>query len=163
MDFNPQNIDLQFIVEDTFSVLAANAQNKKVQLISQIPAKTIAFADANMATTVVRNLISNALKFTNELGKIVVNSRYISDNQNNSTSKKIEVCVLDTGIGIAKDDIYKLFKIDESLKTNGTAGEQGTGLGLILCHEFVERNGGNIWVESEEGKGSQFYFTLPVA
>jgi len=107
-----------------------------------------------MILTVLRNLISNAIKFTNESGKVTIGYK-LMDNT-------VELYVKDTGIGMNKQQIEKLFKIEENVSTPGTNKEKGTGLGLILCKEFVEKHKGRIWVESEEGKGSTFSFTLPV-
>ena len=104
--------------------------------------------------TAVRNLISNAIKFTPEGGAITLG---LQQNKNN-----VIVSIADTGVGMSKEIISKLFRIDTKLTTKGTANEKGTGLGLILCKEFIEKNGGQILVESEVGKGSVFYFTLPV-
>jgi len=106
-----------------------------------------------MIGTVLRNLISNAIKFTNSGGTIVISAEQKPD--------ELLVTVSDNGVGIKNDTIEKLFRIDENNSTAGTQNEEGTGLGLILCKEFVEKHGGKIWVESEVGKGSKFYFTIP--
>jgi signal transduction histidine kinase len=107
-----------------------------------------------MLKTVLRNLISNSIKFTNTNGRIDV---YALQKQN-----AIEITVKDNGVGINEIIRDKLFKIDKTATTRGTADEKGSGLGLALCKEFVEKHGGKIWVESELGKGSNFKFTLPV-
>ncbi|MBE0646735.1 MAG: ATP-binding protein, partial [Bacteroidales bacterium] len=112
-------------------------------------------ADRDMILTVLRNLISNAVKFTSFGGKIHI---IVTPNHD-----FCEISVRDSGIGISKEDIDKLFRIDSKFSTRGTADEKGTGLGLILCKEFVEKHGGKIWVESELGKGSTFRFTLPIS
>jgi two-component system, sensor histidine kinase and response regulator len=106
-----------------------------------------------MISTVVRNLCSNSIKFTPKNGTIRVSAL---EKENN-----IEVCISDTGIGISEKDIDKLFRIDVHHTTIGTSSEKGTGLGLILCKEFIEKNDGQIWVESTLGKGSNFKFILP--
>ena len=112
-----------------------------------------AFADRQMVNTVIRNLVNNAVKFT-ESGKIVeVNVR--------SEEKFVEVEIKDQGVGISPENLEKIFRIDVKYKTIGTSGEKGTGLGLILCHEFVQKNFGAIWCESEVGKGTSFFFTIP--
>jgi signal transduction histidine kinase len=111
------------------------------------------YAHRNSINTVVRNLIANAIKFTPPEGKITVNVQ--------SQADSVVVSIADTGVGMSKDVMNKLFRIDTKHTTKGTADEKGTGLGLILCKEFVEKNGGHIWVESEEGKGSVFRFTVP--
>jgi signal transduction histidine kinase len=107
-----------------------------------------------MITTVVRNLITNAIKFTPENGEITVFAE--------KTENEVIVAVRDTGIGISDEDKQILFRIDVHHTTIGTSQEKGTGLGLILCKEFVEKHGGKIWVESEIGKGSTFKFTIPI-
>ena len=106
-----------------------------------------------MITTVIRNLITNAIKFTPENGRITI---LVSNEMD-----YYRVAVSDTGVGISSDDQAKLFRIDTNPSTIGTSHEQGTGLGLILCKEFVEKNGGTIGLESEVGKGSTFHFTVP--
>ena len=110
-------------------------------------------ADRNMLKTILRNLISNSIKFTNKNGSVEVNA--FADRKN------VEISVSDNGIGMTKETIGKLFRLDANLSTRGTEDEKGTGLGLFLCKEFVERHGGKIWAESEEGKGSVFKFILP--
>ena len=106
-----------------------------------------------MPDTILRNLISNALKFTNMGGTVIVTARPAAD--------MVEVTVSDTGIGIPENAISKLFRIDTKYSKPGTAGEEGTGLGLVLCKELVEKNGGHIWVESDGQHGTTFFFTLP--
>ena len=103
---------------------------------------------------IVRNLVSNSIKFTNSGGKVTLNAKRFDN--------FIEISVADTGVGIAKTNLDKLFKLDQNVSTKGTANEEGTGLGLILCKEMVEKHCGKIWVESEAGKGTTFYFTLPL-
>ena len=108
-----------------------------------------------MLKTIFRNLISNATKFTPENGSITINYAL--------SGSQVEVSVADTGIGIPPENLSKLFRIDTNVSTKGTANETGTGLGLILCKEFIGKHNGKIWVESEEGKGSEFKFTLPMS
>ena len=107
-----------------------------------------------MLKTVILNLVSNAIKFTNSGGAININAE--------QTDSDLIISVSDNGIGISPENLAKLFDISEVLSTKGTAGETGTGLGLLLCKEFVEKHGGIIWVDSEVGKGSEFKFTLPI-
>lgn len=152
IEYHPQKSDLSIIVNNTISLLTPNAEEKQVKLVSNIDENTIAWFDKNMITTVFRNLINNAIKFTNPGGEIHVEGK--------SSDNFIELSVIDSGIGIKKTDAEKLFIIDVKHSTPGTSGEEGTGLGLILCKEFVERHGGEIWVESELEKGSEFKFTL---
>ncbi len=109
-----------------------------------------------MISTVLRNLISNALKYSDLNGNVNITGRVISDN---GAGKMVEISVIDHGIGIKNENLSKLFRIDQNPSTPGTADEKGTGLGLILCKDFIEKNGGEIWVESELNKGSVFNFT----
>ena len=117
------------------------------------PENIIVQADFNMVDTVFRNLVSNALKFTNKGGKIFITVKVVDST--------IEVSVKDTGVGIKPENVGKLFRVDQSYSTLGTEKEKGTGLGLVLCKEFIEKNKGKIWVKSKQGVGSEFYFTLP--
>ena len=113
------------------------------------------YADINMISTVIRNLISNALKYTENKGIIYLESNKLKD--------KIQINIVDSGVGIKKENIDKLFKIDSNISTSGTANEKGTGLGLIICKEFIEKNNGEISFESTEGKGSTFRFSIPLS
>ena len=108
-----------------------------------------------MSNGVVRNLMTNAVKFTGPDKKIEVKLQ--------ASDREIEVSIVDEGIGIPPEYLGKLFRIDEKFKSVGTAGEKGTGLGLIICHEFVEKHGGKITVQSKPGKGTTFSFTIPSA
>jgi len=135
------------------SLLQANAVNKQIQLTGTIEKNTFIKADKNMINTILRNLVSNAIKFTGLNGKINVNAKVADD----STI----VSVSDTGIGLDKEDIEKLFRIDVQFVTKGTAQEAGTGLGLVICKEMIEKHQGKIWVESAKFKGSTFYFSIP--
>lgn len=151
--FLPDYFDMKFVVDSSISLLKPTADKKKISLETRIIDETKVFADINMINTVVRNLISNAIKFTLEGGKISINC---TENKNH-----FEFYVEDNGIGIADDVLDKLFRIDVLFTTVGTSNESGTGLGLILCKEFITKNCGKIRVESKPGKGSRFYFTLP--
>jgi len=155
IQWNPENVELNQVARSTVELLSRNAQQKNIRLQNEINGKTFVTADKNMLQTVFRNLISNAIKFTPDGGSITIHSREIDN--------FIETRVSDTGVGIGEKDIEKLFRIDTHFSRSGTNDEQGTGLGLILCKEFLLKNGGNIWVESEVGKGSSFIFTLPVS
>ena len=128
------------------------AAAKNITLKNNIDMDIFINCDKEMTKTVLRNLISNAIKFSNKDGTIALNAY--------QQSSFLEVQIKDTGIGISINDKPNLFGIDKNLSTPGTAGEKGTGLGLILCKELIEKQGGKIWVESEEGKGSTFHFTL---
>jgi len=152
IDFNPQLVDLSQIIDENITVLKSAANNKKITLQTELSPRTNVFADENMIMAVVRNLLSNAIKFTHPQGRVYITSK--------NSKNIVEVCVADTGVGLSKVDLKRLFRIDDPFKTLGTNKEQGSGLGLILCKEFVEKNGGKIWAESELGKGSKFKFTL---
>ncbi len=153
MNYEPHYISLKKMVDNALDSMMLNIENKQLKINLNINPEMIVFADENMITTVIRNLVSNAIKFSNSDSSI--NLRCISKDQN------IEFAVIDHGIGIPKDVQEKLFRIDQHVTTEGTKEEKGSGLGLILCKEFVEKNGGKIWVESEINKGSAFIFTLP--
>jgi len=144
--------NLKDVVEDNVDLLNGNARQKNIK-ISYPEHSAYWHFDVNMISTVMRNLISNAIKFTEENGIIDIN--YEERNQ------KLYVSITDTGVGIAKKDANRLFKLDVNPSTIGTSDEKGTGLGLILCNEFISRHGGEIWVESEPGEGSIFKFYLP--
>ncbi len=151
--YDPTHVAITPIVCETLSLLEANAIQKNITIRQLIDTELIVFVDENMLKTVLRNLISNAIKFTPNGG--FINLKATSD------SKQVEICVEDTGIGIPPDILPLLFQIENTISTQGTAREQGTGLGLIVCKEFIEKHNGKIWVESIEDKGSQFKFTLP--
>ncbi len=114
------------------------------------------FADEKMINSVLLNLISNSLKFTRKNGTVTLNAKESGD-------QMIEISISDTGVGMPKGKVEKIFKIGEKIGSKGTDGELSTGLGLLLCKEFVEKHNGNIWVESEENVGSTFYFTVPAS
>lgn len=154
LDYRPEHIDLSFIASDTLAVMKPNADNKGIIISSLVEFETMVYGDLNMITTVFRNLVSNAIKFSYAGDKVTIHGRQIDD--------FVEITVEDTGIGMAPENLKKLFHIDSQYKLEGTAHEQGTGLGLILCKEFVEKHGGKIWAESEEGVGSKFKFILPM-
>jgi two-component system sensor histidine kinase/response regulator len=153
--FKPQNLSLSATCGNIIEILTPGANAKNIIINYSATDHLIVFADADMLKTVMRNLVSNAIKFTNNGGTISITARQIDSN--------ITISVSDNGIGIAPDNLSKLFNISEVITTTGTAKETGTGLGLLLCKEFVEKHGVKIWVESEQGKGSEFKFTLPVA
>jgi signal transduction histidine kinase len=150
--FQPTKVNLKAIVAINIEFLRNNAESKNITILSDI-LETSVFADENMLDTVLKNLLSNAIKFTPANGTVAISSE--------EKDTEVEISISDTGIGIKPEDIDKLFKIEVSHTTIGTGKEKGTGLGLILCKELVEKNGGSIWVECEEGKGSRFYIRLP--
>ncbi|MFA8300242.1 MAG: ATP-binding protein [Hyphomicrobiales bacterium] len=149
----PKVIDANEVVNENIQLLSTPITNKKLNVNNLIPKDTFVWADYNLLSTVIRNLINNATKFTPSEGIINI----ILGIENNET---LIISVQDTGIGLSQKDINKLFRIDVDTKFIGSSTEKGTGLGLILCKEFVEINGGRIWVTSEEGKGSTFSFSL---
>ncbi|MDA3911107.1 MAG: transporter substrate-binding domain-containing protein [Bacteroidales bacterium] len=150
--YKPEKIHLSEIVREILELSKSLAKIKDISLEYTYNEDFEVYADVNMLKTILRNLISNAIKYTHSNGKIVISA---VQNQNN-----IEITVTDNGVGMSEENRSKLFKIDTNITTPGTANEKGSGLGLILCKEFVEKHGGKIWAESEEGKGSTFYFTL---
>jgi signal transduction histidine kinase/ligand-binding sensor domain-containing protein len=154
INFNPLSFNLSQLIQEEFLMINDMASGKNIELRSLIPDSLTVLADKNMIRTVLRNLITNALKFTHKNGLVEVSSI--------TSLKHLEIAVSDNGIGISQESIAKLFRIDSNLSTRGTENEKGTGLGLILCKEFVEKHGGTIWVESNEGEGSTFKFTLPI-
>ncbi len=150
-----EDIDLHVLSNDTVDLLQDLAANKNIFLHSFVRKNTIIHADENMLKTIIRNLITNAIKFTPNEGRVTIEAVPSSTNV-----KTIEIHVSDTGIGISHENIRKLFKIDVHHSTKGTASEQGTGLGLIICQEMVHKNDGDIWVESEQDKGTTVKFTV---
>ncbi len=155
IQFNPVLIDFHYIVNNLFQLLKFTANDKKIKLINEVPIGFLITADVNMFTTIIRNLATNAVKFTQENGSVIIGVT------SNPKDEFLNIYIRDTGIGMTKEIIDKLFKTKETVTTQGTANEKGSGLGLLLAKEFVERHGGKIWVESELDKGSTFWFTLP--
>jgi signal transduction histidine kinase len=154
MSFRPENFVFEVVASETCAIFAEIAAKKAIEINMEFTGYNEVEADIAMVGTVLRNLISNAIKFTKSGGKIIISAKPVD--------KQLLVSVRDTGIGISSEDIKKLFRIEETYTTKGTLNEKGTGLGLILCKEFIEKNGGQIWAESEIGKGSTFWFLLPL-
>lgn len=152
LKFKYEKINFNDIVNNSIELLNQNAVVKNISIVNKINKVIYVNADSNMLRLVIQNLITNAIKFTPEKGEI-----FIEANENGDL---IEVVVMDNGIGIDPSKIDLLFDFNTQITSEGTAGEKGTGLGLPLCKEFVERNNGKIWIESEPGKGSKFIFTL---
>lgn len=152
LNLQATKIELHKIVEENIQLLSS-VQNKQISLLNTIPKGAIAFADSNTTNLVIRNLMTNAIKFTNDGGTVTISAE--------EKPHEWVVSVQDNGIGINDDVLKILFDKTAPYTTRGTANEKGTGLGLILCKEFVEKNGGTIWVDSREGRGSKFSFTLP--
>lgn len=151
--FAPQPVDMAQIVAKHAALFAPIALEKHIKLGNHMPARMLLCADLTMIETTVRNLLSNAIKYTRAEGHVEIGA--VSDDH------AITLSVSDTGIGIPKDKLSALFQIETPYRQLGTAEEKGTGLGLILCKEFLEKHGGRIWAESEVGKGSTFYVYLP--
>ena len=152
-NFKPVKINLYDLLREEIESLKTLASQKQITLKHLINPDLNVAADLQMVKTILRNLISNAIKFTNINGEIIVNATELK--------QFVEVEVKDNGIGISAENQKKLFQIDTFHSTPGTHDEKGTGLGLLLCKEFVELHGGNILIDSETGKGSRFAFTLP--
>lgn len=152
LSLQPSRIDLHRIVEENIQLLGS-VPNKQITLHNRVPSNTIAYADSNTVNLVLRNLMTNAIKFTNDGGEVVIRCQ--------ERESEWLVTVEDNGVGMPEDVLKILFDKTAPYTTRGTANEKGTGLGLILCKEFVEKNGGEIFVESAEGRGSKFSFTVP--
>ncbi len=155
ISYEPAKLNLLAVAEETVRLLEGDAERKHITFQQYIDPHQIVFADENMLKTIFRNLISNAIKFTGSNGTITLKS---SANQ-----QLVEINVADSGVGIPADTISKLFRVDTIVTTKGTLKESGTGLGLLLCKDFVEKHNGKIWVESVVGKGSEFKFSIPLA
>lgn len=153
--FSPYNIDIKSIAEKSLDLLQETAEQKKIIINNNIDEDLFVYVDIKMTETVLRNLISNALKFTERDGIINIDAKILGE--------YIEISVKDNGIGIQPDRIPKLFSINKDIGTKGTEGEPSTGLGLVLCKEFAERNGGKLLVKSKPNEGSTFSFTVPKA
>jgi PAS domain S-box-containing protein len=151
--FKPLEISFYNICKNIIEVLNPNSFAKNITIYCPVIDNIVVYADIDMLKTILLNLISNAIKFTNKGGSINIHAEL--------NSEYVTITVSDNGIGIAKDDIVKLFDISQVLTTKGTDGETGTGLGLLICKDFVEKHNGQIRVTSEVGKGSEFIFTLP--
>jgi signal transduction histidine kinase len=153
--YKPEHLDIAILCQNIISLLRISASEKDILISSKIDKNLTAFADVNLFNTVMRNLISNAVKFS-PVGATITVSAYPRNDE-------AVIAIADTGVGIDRENLDKLFRIDENVSTTGTFNEKGSGLGLILCKEFTEINKGTIWAESEPGKGSTFYFTVPLA
>lgn len=156
ISFAPKRLQLAKLIYNITLLQANSLESNKINLNIDVAENIYLQADRNMVETILRNLLSNAMKFTPDGGNIRITAELPEPNM-------VKVSVADSGMGIKPENIDKLFRIETNYSTYGARHEKGTGLGLILCREFVERHGGRIWVESEEGKGSTFNFTLPLA
>ena len=155
--FEPQKVDVSKIVVDSINTLAGTAIQKGIEIRSNLNQFLYLFVDKGLINQVFNNLLSNAIKFTNRNGSIIISAKQ-ADN-----SRFVQFSVKDTGVGIKKEDLTKLFNVDSKFTSEGTAGEKGSGLGLSLVKEIIEKHGGSICVESKYGEGSNFKFTLPIA
>lgn len=153
VEIKPFQINLHKLATENISQIATIASDKKIQIINEVPATISAFADEKMCEAVMRNLILNSIKFTHSGGHITIQAQEKKD--------VIEISVADSGVGMKKESVDKLFHMGTHFSSKGTANEPGSGLGLILCKEFVEKNRGKIWAESQVNKGSTFTFSLP--
>jgi signal transduction histidine kinase len=154
LEYNPALFDIIDLINEVAELSNDSARPKNITIYKDLPERLIIRADKHMTSTILRNLISNAIKYTNKGGKIVVSAVQLPGN--------VKISIIDNGIGILKESIEKLFRSQETPYKKGTMNEAGTGMGLLICKEFTEKQGGGIWVESEAGKGSTFHFTLPL-
>ncbi len=151
--FEPEHFELVRLIDESIRIIEDVARNKSIAIKYQLPNHLLVHADRQMLSSILRNLVNNAIKFSMPGSEVLISAERIQS--------AVKICIKDHGVGIPKERLDKLFRIDEAESTRGTANEKGTGLGLILCKEFVEKHGGSIWVESKQGHGTSFYFTLP--
>jgi signal transduction histidine kinase len=152
--FTPEIMVLLPVVGESVEILREQAKTKKIQIDLDIPDDLEAYADKNIFQTIIRNLVSNAIKFTHRGGNVLISAF-------RATDREVQISIRDTGIGMDQELVDNLFRIDVKTNRKGTEGELSTGLGLLLCKEFVEKHSGKIWVESKEGKGTVFHLSLP--
>jgi signal transduction histidine kinase len=152
IDHHPEMIELSRIISSVLAVQKISADKKTISLVSKVPPGILVFVDANMLNTVLRNLINNAIKFTRSHGTVEIEAV--------PQDHEVIIAVKDNGVGIKEDQLKDLFRIEKHISTRGTANEGGTGLGLIICKEFVEKNRGRIWAESKASAGTTFRFTI---
>ncbi len=153
LDYKPEHINLEDLINQNMELFINQAKMKNIDFSCKCNDDYYVYGDINMLNTVLRNLISNAIKFTLNSGRVFINA--------SSNDNAYKVSVTDTGIGISKENISKLFRIEEKCTQPGTNDEKGTGLGLIICKEFIKKHKGQITVESKVGEGSTFNFTIP--
>lgn len=155
--FEPEKIHVKYIIEKTINSLAGAAYVKNITITSDVPDHIQVFVDENLISQVFTNLVLNAIKFTNPEGQINISVKPAE------SLRFLEFSVKDTGIGISAEDLKKLFSIDSKFTRDGTYGEKGSGLGLTIVKDIIQKHGGKIWAESQVGKGTTFKFTLPIA
>ncbi|MBE9467852.1 MAG: PAS domain-containing protein [Bacteroidetes bacterium] len=153
LNFTPERENLYLLINKTIELSSLVADNKKINIVNKINKEIFVNADNNMLSVILRNLVSNAIKFTPKCGEIILNAK--------NNNKFVQISVKDNGVGMLPKLQTELFQIKNTISTAGTEKEKGTGLGLIICKEFVEKHGGEIWVKSEMNKGSEFLFTIP--
>lgn len=153
VNINPVTLDVAAIVENIFSLLNIAAMSKRVSLVNKIPQGTKLNGDLNMVNSILNNLVTNAIKFTNSGGSVIVQAQELDG--------FVELAVMDNGVGMGENVLEKIFKLNKHITNNGTENEVGSGLGLVITKDLVTRHGGKIWVESSKGAGTSFYVTLP--
>jgi len=154
-EYKPLKLNLSEVVEEKIGLLSKNANNKSISIVSEISKDVFVLSDRHIIGSVLQNFIANAIKFTNRGGKIKIQSEYEND--------FVVTTVEDNGVGISKEALANIYSLDSVHTTEGTAGELGTGLGVMLCKEMIERNGGSLKIESELGKGTKVIFTIPAS
>jgi len=169
MPFTPTVFDIQYEINSVITVLDNNATQKDIKLINEVDSGIMVEADRNMIHSVIQNIVTNSIKFSNAKGRVVIRGRVPMNYGKSKSSAEpgdrqwLEISVTDNGIGIPEEIIPRLFKLNGQYSSAGTANEPGTGLGLVLCHEMIEKNGGRIWAESISGQGTTFIFTIPLS
>jgi signal transduction histidine kinase len=149
----PVQTDISILINDSITSLKDVAHTKNIKIITTVQSETYVYADEEMIKTIIRNLLTNAIKFSHPDGYVKITAEDSKEN--------LKLSITDKGIGVKKELLNNLFRIDKSITTKGTLGEKGTGLGLILCKEFVEKNNGKLIVDSKEKEGSTFSIILP--
>lgn len=155
IEFNPEPVNAYTISENTIALLRSNFEQKNISIFNYLEKEIFVHADENMMQSIFNNIVSNAIKFTNRNGKIILSATRMNE--------MIRFSVRDNGVGMNENQKSMLFGMNKSFTTPGTTNEKGSGLGMILCKDFVEKHGGEIWVESMSGAGSEFFFTIPVS
>jgi PAS domain S-box-containing protein len=169
MQYTPSDFSLSETIEGIINLLDSNAQSKNISLINNLNTDYSVVADRQMVHSILLNLATNAIKFTYPGGSVIFDAKFRhmcqekGDNKSSLNQKCLEISVSDTGTGMSADTIEKIFRIEDHFSLAGTDNEQGAGLGLILVKEMVEKHGGNLNISSQEGKGSVFAFTIPIA
>lgn len=153
VNVNPVTLDVRAIADNIFSLLNITAMSKGVRLVNNIPHGTNLLGDLNMVNSIINNLVTNAIKFTNAGGSVIVQAQELDG--------FVELAVVDDGVGMGENVLEKIFKLNKHITNNGTENEMGSGLGLVITKDLIKRHGGEIWVKSRKGSGTSFHFTLP--